>query len=787
MSLERGSHFGPYEVVSRIGTGGMGEVYRARDPRLDRDVALKVLPGDLAGDRERLVRFEREARAASALNHPNIITIYEIGVANGVSYIAMEFVDGWTLRDMMAEGPLEQKRMTELAVQIADGLAKAHAAGIVHRDLKPANVMVTRDGFAKILDFGLARRAPRDNSQSVLPTVTLETEPGTVFGTVGYMSPEQATAKPVDFRSDQFSFGAILYEMATGQRAFDRPSSLETMMAILKEDPKPPSEVNPAIPERLNAIITRCLAKDPKDRYWTTKNLASDLKELASGVQSAPIAQPPPRRSRPTRAGLVTVVAALLVAGAAAFFLTRSGGGAIDSLAVLPFETTSPEPDAAYLGQGIADNLIQRLSSLPNLRVISRSSVSRYRGQAVDPQKAARELKVRAVLTGTVVQRGDRLNVTAELVDARRNAHLWGKQYERRFDDILTLQEEISRDVSAELRPQRAPEKAPVANRGATTVADAYRSYLKGRYHWNKRTEADARRAIAYFQEAIERDPSYADAYDGLCDAWTTLGWYGFVPPTEAYPRAQAAARKAIEIDETVAEAHASLGGIELWFGWNWSVAEREFARTLELDPNYAPGRHWHADLFSIRGRHDEAIAESRKALELDPLSLIINTWLARRYYFARRLEDAERECRRALELDPNFPPARWQLGSVLVAQGKLKEAMAEFETAVRLSNDAPRYLGYLGNARARAGNAPGARTILQQLDRLEAGGRYVSALDRAIVQRGLGDDKRALDSIEKAFEDRPSLMPYLAIDPVWEGLRGNPRFQAVLAKLKLG
>jgi TolB-like protein/Tfp pilus assembly protein PilF len=453
--------------------------------------------------------------------------------------------------------------------------------------------------------------------------------------------------------------------MATGQRAFDRPSSLETMMAILKEDPSLLRRSIPRSPERLNAIITRCLAKDPKDRYWTTKNLASDLKELASGVQSAADRPASPRRSRPTRAGLVTVRRRpprrrrrRLLPDA----LRRRR----DRFArrFLPFETTSPEPDAAYLGQGIADNLIQRLSSLPNLRVISRSSVSRYRGQAVDPQKAARELKVRAVLTGTVIQRGDRLNVTAELVDARRNAHLWGKQYDRRFDDILTLQEEISRDVSAELRPQRAPEKAPVANRGATTVADAYRSYLKGRYHWNKRTEADARRAIAYFQEAIERDPSYADAYDGLCDAWTTLGWYGFVPPTEAYPRAQAAARKAIEIDETVAEAHASLGGIELWFGWNWSVAEREFARTLELDPNYAPGRHWHADLFSIRGRHDEAIAESRKALELDPLSLIINTWLARRYYFARRLEDAERECRRALELDPNFPPARWQLGS---------------------------------------------------------------------------------------------------------------------------
>jgi serine/threonine-protein kinase len=784
VTLSAGTRLGPYEILSALGAGGMGEVYRARDPRLDREVALKVLPSAFADDRDLIARFDREARAASALNHPNIITIYESGQADGVSYIAMELVDGWTLAEMLARGPLEPARVLEVGAQIADGLAKAHAAGIVHRDLKPANVMVSRDGFVKLLDFGIARRAPLTEDGKAVVPVSRATEPGTVFGTVGYMSPEQATGRTVDFRSDQFSFGAILYEMVTGRRAFERASPVETLLAILKEEPEPASAIRPSTPPRLSSLISRCLAKDPVDRYASTPDIARDLKALGGlpFTPSGPAPASAPARRRPTRAGLVTL--GVLVLAAAALLLTRSETRPIDSLAVLPFETPPSDPEAEYLGQGIADDLIQNLSRLPNLRVIARSSVSRYKGQPVDPKRIGNELGVRAVLTGSVAQRGDHLVVSAELVDARRNAHLWGERYDRALADILGLQHEIAESVSAELRPARVESPGAKAGRHSTADPVAYRSYLKGRYHWNKRTEADSRRAIAYFQEAIDRDPSYAAAYDGLSDSWLSLGWYGYVAPRDAYARAKAAVDRAVALDEASAEAHASLGGIAIWFDWDWQVAEREFARMLELSPTYATGRHWHADLLSIRGRHDEAIAESRKALELDPLSLIINTWLGRRYYFARRYDEAARECRKALDLDPAFSPAHWQLGSVLLQQGKVPEALAELETATRLSAENPRYLAYLGNARGKAGNAAGARGALGQLNALEAGGRPVSGLDRAIVFAGLGETDRALEGVEKALDDRPSLMPYLGIDPLWDGLRASPRFQAVLTKL---
>jgi eukaryotic-like serine/threonine-protein kinase len=786
MTLPSGTRLGPYEILAPIGAGGMGEVYRAKDPRLGREVALKVLPGDLADDRDRLARFEREARAASALNHPNIITIYEIGHEGGVAYIAMELVDGLTLREMLVPAPFETTRVWEVGAQIAEGLAKAHAAGIVHRDLKPENVMVSKDGFVKILDFGLARRAPLTEEGSYAATITRETEPGKIFGTVGYMSPEQATGRLADDRSDQFSFGTILYEMATGRRAFGRASPVETLSAILKEQPVPASTVNPAVPDRLSAIISRCLAKDPEERYASTKDLARDLRELGGAVAAAPPPAVTSARRARTRRAVPVVVGVVIALLAATLILTRSRGHGVDSIAVLPFETPASEPEVEYLGQGISDNLIQSLSRLPDLRVIARSSVSRYKGQPVDPEKIGRELQVQAVLTGTVAQRGDQLEVTAELVDARRNAHVWGERYDRNFADIISLQQDISGAIAQQLRPKRAASEESAGGQSFTADPAAYRSYLKGRYHWNKRTEADVRKAIGYFQEAIDKDPSYAAAYDGLCDSWLSFGWYEFVPPRDAYPRARAAAQRALDIDAAEAEAHASLAALEMWYDWNWLASQREFARMLELNPNYAAGRHWHADLLSIHGRHDEAIAESKKALELDPLSLIINTWLGRRYYFARRFDEAARECRKALEFDLNFAPAHWQLGSALVAQGKLGQAVAEFETAVRLAGKNPRYLAYLGNARAKAGDAAGARAILEQLVSLEAGGRYVSALDRALVYSGLGENNRALDWIEKAFDDRPSLMPYLNIDPLWDGLLGDPRFTKLVARLGL-
>ncbi len=767
----------------------MGVVYRARDPRLRRDVALKVLRGDLAEDSDPLSRFEREARAASALNHPNIITIYEIERAEGVAYIAMELVDGVTLREMLAQGRLDPERICDVGAQIADGLAKAHSAGIVHRDLKPENVMISRDGFVKILDFGIARRTMRTQDRNPSVTLTQDTEPGTVLGTASYMSPEQARGLLVDFRSDQFSFGAILYEMATGRVAFARSNPVETLLAVVNDEPESVEVVNPTVPERLSSVIRRCLKKKPDERYPSTRDIAGELRGIAvpappPEATAAPPIPPQEIVARPRRAGLWAL--AVVTLSVLTILVARSKGGSIDSLAVLPFETPSSDPESEYLGQGIADDLIQDLSRLPELRVIARSSVLRYSGQAIDPVKIGQELGVRAVLTGSAVQRGDRLDVSAELVDARRNTLLWGRKYDRRISDIVKVHQEIARDVGEQLRPRRASSQSTAPGPGSTLDPDAYRAYLKGRYHWNKRTEPAIRKAIDYFQQAIDKDPVYADAYAGLADANVSLGLYEFVPATETYPRAKAAAQRSIQIDETSEQAHASLGAIEMWYDWNWADSQREFLRMLELNPNYAIGRHWHADLSSIHGRHDEAIAEQKKALELDPLSLIINAWLGRRYYFARRYDDAARECRKTLELDPNFVPGHWMLGSVLLAKGKKPQARAESETAVRLEGENPRYLAYFGNALAKSGNAAGARAILDRLDALERGGRYVSTLDRALVHAGLGENDRALDWIEKAFADRPSLMPYLGIDPLWDGLRGSARFQAVLQRLGL-
>jgi TolB-like protein/Tfp pilus assembly protein PilF len=783
MTLPAGTRLGPYEILSPLGAGGMGEVYRARDPRLRRDVALKVLPDELADDAERLARFEREARAASALNHPNIITIYEIGRERGISYIAMELVDGETLRSILFPGPLEAARIAELGGQIADGLAKAHAAGIVHRDLKPENLMVSSDGFVKILDFGIARHTPLASEGSQGATLTGHTTPGTVLGTVGYMSPEQATGRPVDHRSDQFALGAILYEMATGLVAFHRTSPIETLLAIVHDEPKPASEIRPAVPKRLSAIIARCLKKAPEERYADTREISREVRAVSAGGPELPAPLLRPRRAWPRAATWALAGAAL---AAVVLLLLPSRAARIDSLAVLPFETPAADPEAEYLGQGIADSLIENLSRVPDLRVIASSSVARYKGRPIDPEKIGKELGVDAVLIGRVAQHGDQLNVTAELADARRNAHVWGQQYDRRFSEIMGVQQDIASRVAEALRPKRAPEKGG-RSAGSTTDTDAYRLYLKGRYHWNKRTDVDLRKSIAYFQEAIDKDPAYADAYAGLADTMTALGWYEFSPPTEIYPRAKAAATRAIEIDPASKEAYASLGGIEVWFDWDWATAQKHFERMLELNPNYPTGRHWHADLLSIQGRHEEAIAESKKALELDPLSLIINAWLGRRYYFARRYDEAARECRKTLELDPNFAPGHWILGSVLVAQGNARAALPEFETAVRLSGENPRYLAYLGNAKARAGDAAGARATLERLSAIEAGGHYVSALDRALVYAGLGEKAPALDWIEKAFVDRPSLMPYLHIDPLWDGLRPEPRFQAMLDRLSFG
>ncbi|HXM79717.1 MAG TPA: protein kinase, partial [Thermoanaerobaculia bacterium] len=598
MPLSPGSRLGPYEIVAPIGAGGMGEVYRARDPRLGREVAIKVLPESLANDPVALARFEREALAVAALSHPNILAIHDFGTQGGVAYAVMELLEGETLRMKLDAGPIRQKQAVDFALQIAKGLSAAHEKGVVHRDLKPENLFVGRDGHVKILDFGLAKKvdAVAPSKETSAPTVSGHTEPGTVMGTVGYMSPEQVRGLPVDHRSDIFSFGAILYELLSGKKAFKKDTASDTVAAILKEEPPELSESGRSISPALDHIVKHCLEKDRDNRFQSARDIAFALGEASSGSAAAPAtpaAQPP--RSRAFRPPLWAAGVVALVTLAAAVLWLRPRAGPIDSLAVLPFVNAGGDPNAEYLSDGITESLIDSVSQIPGIKVVSRASAFHYKGKDVGARAVGKELGVRAVLTGRIVQRGDALSISAELVDARDDTHLWGEHYNRRLSDILAVQEEIARDISGKLRLRLTGEEKKRLTKRYTENAEAYGLYLKGRYHWNKRTGEDIQKGIGYFQQAIEKDPTYALAYAGLADSYVVLFAYAGLPSSETFPKAKAAALKALEMDDSLAQAHAALASVHENFNWDFSAAETEYRRAIELDPKYPTTHHWYS------------------------------------------------------------------------------------------------------------------------------------------------------------------------------------------------
>nr|MDQ5872187.1 protein kinase [Acidobacteriota bacterium] len=607
MTLSAGTRLGPYEILAPLGAGGMGEVYRARDAKLDRDVAIKVLPQSVAADPDTLARFEREAKAVAALSHPNILSIFDFGAQEGISYAVMELLEGETLRGKLDAGPITQKQAVDYALQVAKGLAAAHEKGIVHRDLKPENLFVSRDGHVKILDFGLAKRveAVAPGKETSAPTNSGHTEPGTVMGTAGYMSPEQVKGFAVDHRSDIFSFGTILYELLSGKKAFKRETSAETMAAILRDEPPELSESGRNISPALDRIVQHCLEKDRDHRFQSARDIAFALSETsgpaaASGAQAA--------RKRPRRGRLAIGLGVVALAAAA---LWLRPGKTIDSLAVLPFVNAGGDPNAEYLSDGITESLINSVSQIPGIRVVSRASAFHYKGKDVGARAVGRELGVRAVLTGRIVQRGDALSIRAELVDARDDTHLWGEEYNRRLSDILAVQEEIARDISGKLRQRLTGEEKKRLTKLYTENAEAYGLYLKGRYHWNKRTGEDIQKGIGYFQQAIEKDPTYALAYAGLADSYAILYQYAGLPSSETFPKAKAAASKALEIDDSLAQAHATLASVHQHSDWDFSAAEKEYRRAIELDPKYPTAHHWYSLFLSELGRHEPAIAEA--------------------------------------------------------------------------------------------------------------------------------------------------------------------------------
>ncbi len=823
MQLTPGTKIGRYEIRSKVGEGGMGEVYLAQDTKLDRKVALKILPVDVAKNRNRMDRFTREAKSAAALNHPNIAHVYEIGEHEGLNFIAMEYVEGATLREKIHREQTELRKLLRYLQHVAEGLTKAHAAGIVHRDLKPDNIMITRDGYAKILDFGLAKLTEQTNQQSIerpeeASTVVLQrplSTPGLVMGTVGYMSPEQAQGKPVDHRSDIFSFGCLLYEAATGQCAFQTESTIDTLHKIVHAPVPLVRDANPAAPADLTRIVRRCLAKDPDERYQSIKEAAIELRDVRRELEGAAELEttvPPSSLTSAvtsTTSGAATTasassaeyivtgikrhkiaiavaLAALIIGsvGLSAYLKARNTEVAIDSIAVLPFVNQNRDPDTEYLSDGLTESIINSLTQLPSLRVSPRSSVFQFKGKDIDPLKASRDLGVRAVLTGRMLQRGENLMVSVELLDARDNKQVWGEQYNRKVADALAVQQEISREISERLRTKLSGEEQKQLTSRDTSSPEAYGFYLKGRYYWNKRTAENVRKAMEQFQQAADKDPNYALAYVGLADCYVVLGEYAGAATSETVPKAQAFAERALQLDGSLAEAHTTLAFVYDKL-WQWEKAEEEFKHSIKLNPNYATAHHWYSLLVMETGRLGEALTEAKRAQELDPVSVIISTNLAASYLVTGDVNSSIEQSKRLIDLDPTFPRGHDNLALAYLKQGRFSEAIAELQKALGLSAEDRQILRDLAYSYAVSGKRAQALALLKQIeDKYER--HEVLGQDVAAVYAGLREKDQAFAWLEKDFQSHNGQLARTRNFGPFESLRSDPRFADLLRRMGL-
>jgi eukaryotic-like serine/threonine-protein kinase len=779
LRLKIGSRVGAYEISAPVGSGGMGEVYRAHDARVGRDVALKVLPDRLATDKEAAARFVLEAKAVAALSHPNILALYEFEQEGDLAYVVTELLEGETLRERIRRGPISWRRAVEIGTAIADGLSAAHAKGIIHRDLKPENVFITTAGHVKLLDFGLAQpyRKPLPASEHVR---TDPIESG-VFGTVGYMAPEQIGGATLGPSTDIFALGCVLYEAVSGRHPFAAETSAATIAATISSEPP---ELPAPVPQELARLIRRCLEKHANARFQSAGDLAFALRALVDGPRHRvmPIARPGPK-------AIVAVSFVFLAVVLGVIVRMRAGGGppaaagdahpVIHSLAVLPL-TSSADRTADYLSDGITDSLVDDLSHLPDLVVVSRTSVFNYKGKAAAPQAIARDLNVEALLTVRVVQLNDALRISTELVDGRSNRHLWGEQVDTRLVDLASARMAIAREISERLAPQLSGAARASVARHYTGDSEAYRLYLEGRYEWNKRTGDGFERAIRLFDRAIQRDPRFALAWAGLADCYLLQSSYYESPPSTALPLARHAAQVALSIDEQLAEAHSSLGYVKVYFDGDLAGAAREFERAIQLNPNYATARQWYSHCLMAEGRYDDAIRESRRAEALDPLSLIAIADTAGVYSDSGRLDSAIAECRRALDLEPDFPLAHYVLAGAYLRMKRYDDAAREANLAWRLGQN-PRSLVRATFAFAKSGRMSEARDTLARLEQISQT-RFVSSYNLAALMIATGRESDAPAALRRAAAEMPAgqYRRMLEEDPALADVRNDARFLAL-------